>query len=113
MFKGLDLEEIEEAEKNQMEKRLCVDMDQIKDYLKVRNPYSNKQDRGSFSISAVVNILYPFSYEPAVVLCIPLLPGGFFVAVFSVFCVILTIIVFGFLIAMTYLKKVNLDNEIS
>jgi hypothetical protein len=54
MFKGLDLEEIEEAEKKQMEKRLCVDMDQIKDYLKVRNPYSNKQDRGSFSISAVI-----------------------------------------------------------
>ena len=67
----------------------------------------------SFSISALVNILYPFSYEPAVVLCIPLLPGGFFVAVFSVFCVILTIIMFGFLIAMTYLKKVNLDIEIS
>ena len=63
----------------------------------------------SFSISAVVNLLYPFSYEPAVVLCIPLLPGGFFIAVFSLFCVLLTIIMFGFLIAMTYLKKVNLD----
>ena len=67
----------------------------------------------SFSISALVNILYPFSYEPAVVLCIPLLPGGFFVVMFSIFCVIFTIIVFGFVFAITYLKKVNLNIEIS
>ena len=67
----------------------------------------------SFSISALVNILYPFSYEPAVVLFIPLLPGGFFIAMFSVFCVILTIIMFGFLIAITYLKKVKLHLKIS
>ena len=67
----------------------------------------------SFSISALLNILYPFSYEPAVVLCIPLLPGGLFNAVFFVFCVILTIIIFGFLVAIMYLKKVKLDIKIS
>jgi hypothetical protein len=66
----------------------------------------------SFSISALVNFLYPFSYEPAVVLCIPLLPGGFFIAVFSVFCSFLTIIMFGFLITITYLKKVKLKRKI-
>ena len=66
----------------------------------------------SMSMSILVNILYPFSYEPAVVLCIPLLPGGFFIAVFSVFCVILTIIMLGFLIAISYLKKVELYIEI-
>ena len=50
----MDLEEIPEAEKKQMEKRICVDTEEIKDYLKVRNSYSNKQDRGSFSITAVL-----------------------------------------------------------
>jgi hypothetical protein len=67
----------------------------------------------SFSISALLNILYPFSYEQAVVLCIPLLPSGFFIAVFSLFCAILTIIMFGFLFAITYLKKVRLYIDIS
>ena len=61
----------------------------------------------SFSVSAIVNTLYPYSYEPAVVLCIPLLPIGFFISVFSVFCVIFTCIVFGFFISIIYLKKVN------
>ena len=61
----------------------------------------------SFSVSALVNTLYPYSYEPAVVLCIPLLPIGFFISVFSVFCVIFTCIVFGFFITIIYLKKVN------
>ena len=67
----------------------------------------------SFCISALVNTLYPYAYEPAVVLCIPILPIGFFISVLSVFCVLFTILVFGFFIAIIYLKKVTKTNHLS
>ena len=63
-------------------------------------------------IPRIVYFKFSIFSPPSVVLCIPLLPGGFFIAVFSVFCVLLTIIMFGFLIAITYLKKVSLYIDI-
>ena len=63
----------------------------------------------SFGVSIIVNTLYPCSYEPAVVLCIPVLPIGFFITVFSVFCVIFVFIIIGFLSSIVYLKKAGLN----
>ena len=37
-----------------LEKRLCPDLDSIKDLLRVKNAYSNRDERVSFSIQAVV-----------------------------------------------------------
>lgn len=37
-----------------MEKRICVDMKEAQEYLKVRNSYTDKRERDSFSITAVV-----------------------------------------------------------
>ena len=64
----------------------------------------------SLSVSILVNSLYPCSYEPAVVLCIPLLPIGFFITVFSCFCVLFVFIVIGFLSSIFYLKKAGQMN---
>ena len=63
----------------------------------------------SFSVSILVNSFYPCSYEPAVVLCIPVLPVGFFITMFSSFCVIFVFIIIGFLSCIVYLKKAGLD----
>ena len=62
----------------------------------------------SVSVSILVNTFYPCSYEPAVVLCILILPIGFFITVFSCFCVIFIVIIVGFIISILYLKKVGL-----
>lgn len=59
----------------------------------------------SFSVSILVNSFYPCSYEPAVVLCIPVLPIGFFITLFSCFCVLFVVIVIGFVCCILYLKK--------
>jgi len=59
----------------------------------------------SFGVSILVNNLFPCSYEPAVVLCIPVLPIGFFITVFSCFCIIFSFIIIGFLCSIVYLKK--------
>ena len=64
----------------------------------------------SLSVSILVNSLYPCSYEPAVVLCIPLLPIGFFITVFSCFCVLFVFIVICFLSSIFYLKKAGQMN---
>ena len=61
----------------------------------------------SFAISITVNTKYSCSYEPAVVLCIPVLPLGFFVFASSLVCLIIIIIVVGFLGSIIYLKKVS------
>ena len=66
----------------------------------------------SVSVSILVNTIYPCSYEPAVVLCIPILPIGFFITVFSCFCVIFIVIIVGFIISILYLKKVGLHELI-
>lgn len=38
---------------------------------------------GSFFVAALVNSFYTSKYEPAVVLCIPDLPIGFFLSLFT------------------------------
>ena len=51
MFKALgEGDELSEADLNM---RLCPDMDTIKDLLRVKNSYSDKNERVSFSIQAV------------------------------------------------------------
>ena len=62
----------------------------------------------SFSISVLVNSIYPCSYEPAVILCIPVLPVGFFITVFSCFCFIFVLLILGFFASIIYLKKVDI-----
>ena len=62
----------------------------------------------SITVSILVNTLFPCSYEPAVVLCIPVLPIGFFITVFSCFCVIFVFIIVAFCISIVYLKKAGL-----
>jgi hypothetical protein len=47
MFKSV---ETDENENLKITKRLCPDMSLIKDHLKVKNTYSDKKDRESFSI---------------------------------------------------------------
>lgn len=51
MFKNY---EPEEAELVVMEKRLCFDMDDMKDYISVKHPYIDKRDRYSYAIQGVV-----------------------------------------------------------
>lgn len=46
-------------------------------------------------------------FQPAVVLCIPVLPIGFFIAAFSVFCSLFGLILVTFLATIVYLKKVG------
>ena len=46
-------------------------------------------------------------FQPAVVLCIPVLPIGFFIAAFSVFCSLFGLILVTFLVTIVYLKKVG------
>ena len=60
----------------------------------------------SASISLTLNSLYPSAYEPAAVLCIPVLPSAFFYTFFCFFCTIFTCVILGFIIAILYIKKV-------
>merc|ERR1711892_192745 len=65
----------------------------------------------SVSVSILVNTFFPCSYEPAVVLCIPVLPIGFFITVFTCFCVILVFIIVAFCISIVYLKKMQTEMQ--
>ena len=59
----------------------------------------------SATISLTLNSLYPSAYEPAVLLCVPVLPSGFFVVVFCFFCIVFGGVIIGFFIAIIYVKK--------
>ena len=61
----------------------------------------------AITFSVLINNFYSCSYEPAVLLCIPALPVGFFIAGLSVFCVVSTFIFFGFLGMLINIKKVS------
>ena len=54
MLKGLDPEEYHIEEQKQIEKRLCLDMEDAKDFLKVKYSYTDKLHRGFFAITAVL-----------------------------------------------------------
>ena len=60
-------------------------------------------------ISLTLNSLYPSAYEPAVVLCIPVLPSGFFYTFFCLFCLIFGGVIIGFIIAIIYVKKIQVQ----
>ena len=84
---------------------------------------------GCISVAAIITLFYRCEYEPAVVLCIPDLPIGFFIALFrytvnvhtffapsfqqilcylcsfSVFCIGLVGMVLGYILVIVYLKK--------
>ena len=59
----------------------------------------------SFFVAALVTVLFQSSYEPAVVLCIPDLPIGFFIAIFTVYCLVLCAMVIGYITVLICLKK--------
>ena len=59
----------------------------------------------STSISLTLNSLYPSAYEPAAVLCIPVLPSGFFLTFFCFFCIIFGAVIIVFTAAILYVKK--------
>lgn len=59
----------------------------------------------AFFVAGLVTVLFTSSYEPAVVLCIPDLPIGFFITVFSVYCLILVGMVLGYITVIVCLKK--------
>ena len=61
----------------------------------------------SLVISISVNAVYPCSYEPAAVLCIPLLPSGFFYTLLSFLCLIFVCLIIGFTATIFFLKKVR------
>ena len=50
MFKALGLEEISDEK---IKRRICPDMNSIKNILRVKNSYTDKNERVSFSIQAV------------------------------------------------------------
>ena len=54
-----------------------------------------------------VNTVYPCSYEPAAVLCIPLLPIGFFYTLLSFLSIIFVCIIVGFSATLLFLKKAS------
>ena len=60
----------------------------------------------SLTISVAVNLAYPCSYEPAAVLCIPLLPSAFFFTLFSFACFLFICLIIGFSATLVFLKKV-------
>ena len=63
----------------------------------------------SITFSTLINHLYPCSYEPAVVLCIPALPFTFFIAGLSIFCLVFLFICCGFLGMILNIKKVSVS----
>ena len=61
----------------------------------------------SLVISISVNAVYPCSYEPSAVLCIPLLPSGFFYTLLSFLCLVFVCLIIGFTAIIFFLKKVR------
>ena len=59
----------------------------------------------SFFVAALVTLTFKSNYEPAVVLCIPDLPIGFFITIFSVYCLVLCSMVVGYITVLVCLKK--------
>ena len=59
----------------------------------------------SFFVASLVTVLFKSDYEPAVVLCIPRLPIGFFITIFSVYCLALFGMVGGYIMVLICLKK--------
>ena len=64
----------------------------------------------SFAVASTVTILFKSSYEPAVVLCIPDLPLGFFITVFSLYCLALFAMVGSYIVVLICLKKKQAQN---
>ena len=54
-----------EEDGSKLETMICPDMESIKDQLKIKNKYSNKKDRISFSIQATICDSSQESYECA------------------------------------------------
>lgn len=61
----------------------------------------------SLIISVTVNLAYPCTYEPAAVLCIPLLPSAFFFTLSSLAGFIFICLIIGFSVTLVFLKKVR------
>lgn len=61
----------------------------------------------SLLISVTVNLAYPCTYEPAAVLCIPLLPSAFFFTLSSLAGFIFICLIIGFSATLVFLKKVR------
>ena len=61
----------------------------------------------SLIISVTVNMASPCSYEPAAVLCIPLLPSAFFFTLSSLAGFIFICLIIGFSATLVFLKKVG------
>ena len=59
----------------------------------------------SAGLSVLVNQFFPVAYEPAVSLCIPSLPSGFFISALTTFSLILGLLVLGFIGTIIYLRK--------
>ena len=59
----------------------------------------------SFFMGSLVTLLFDSNYEPAVVLCIPDLPIGFFITIFSIYCLALFGMVGGYIVVLICLKK--------
>ena len=57
------------------------------------------------AISVTVNTVYPCSYEPAAVLCIPVLPVGFFIALATFVSILFVCILVGFAAAIIFIKQ--------
>ena len=55
---------------------------------------------------------YPCSYEPAAVLCIPLLPSAFFFTLSSLAGFIFICLIIGFSATLVFLKKVGTQHFI-
>jgi hypothetical protein len=51
MFKNYEPTDLEVET---MEKRLCINMDEVKDYLQVKSPYTDRKERFAFAIHASV-----------------------------------------------------------
>ena len=60
----------------------------------------------SLAVSLTVNLVYPCSYEPAAVLCIPLLPSAFFFTLLSFISFIFVCLIVGFTATILFLRKV-------
>ena len=61
----------------------------------------------SLLVSLSVNAAFPCSYEPAAVLCIPLLPRGFFFTLLSFLSLIFVSLIVGFSATLLFLRKAS------
>ena len=59
----------------------------------------------SFCVAGLVTALFKCNYEPAVVLCIPDLPIGFFITIFTVYALVLMAMVGSYITVLICLKK--------